>query len=400
MTNFSKNEIVIIGGGPAGYKLALELKKLSLSCSVTVIEKYKLGGTCLHSGCIPSKQLHAIERLDQLPSLLQKNQILLEKGILSEFKHNEIKMITGTASIDTENQEITINNQEKIRYDQLVIATGSKPRRLAQFPHALTSDELFNVDNLKQGLAESFIVIGGGYIGIEIASMLAKHEKKVQIFEEQEKILSFLDNDIHHKIHQELIKQGISINTGVKNLAEISYTNEDTILVAVGRENQYPRGFDPHNIPSNVHVIGDASNEIALAHYAYMQARALAHKLLGLDFSFRHDLVPLVIFSHPEIASIGLTEAKAREFHGQENIEIKITNWASNAKARIIGADRGMTKIIYRKDTSKILGVHLIGKSSSDLISIMIPVVQQDLGLNDMKSWIFPHPTLGEIFSF
>jgi dihydrolipoamide dehydrogenase len=131
-----------------------------------------------------------------------------------------------------------------------------------------------------------------------------------------------------------------------------------------------------------------------------MQARALAHKLLGLDFSFRHDLVPLVIFSHPEIASIGLTEAKAREFHGQENIEIKITNWASNAKARIIGADRGMTKIIYRKDTSKILGVHLIGKSSSDLISIMIPVVQQDLGLNDMKSWIFPHPTLGEIFSF
>ncbi len=395
----SNQEIVIIGGGPAGYKCAIELKKLNSAINVTLIEKYKLGGTCLHAGCIPSKQLHAIASLDQLPATLQKNQILLEKGIQSEFKQLAIRHITGTARVNTSEQTVIIDQQQKISYDQLIIATGSKPRRLSQFPQALTSDELFKIGTLKQGLKESFIVIGGGYIGVELASMLAHHNKKVQLFEEQEKILGFLDHDIQTKIHQELIRQGITINTNTKDLSSISITENDTVIVAVGRESLYPEGFDPNQNPDNIHVIGDLSKEYALAHFAYMQARQLAHHLAGKKFSFRKDLVPLVIFSHPEVASLGLTEKSAQETYGSENISTLLVNWASNAKARIIGADRGMTKLILLKSTGRILGVHLIGKSASDLISIMIPVLQQDLSLEDMKSWIFPHPTLGEIFA-
>ncbi len=399
MQNNSSHDIVIIGGGPAGYKSAIELKKLNSELSVTVIEKYKLGGTCLHAGCIPSKQLHAISSLDQLPMVLQKNQTLLEKGIQNEFKQLGIKTLNGTARVDTALKTITIDDNEKIPYSKLIIATGSKPRRLLQFPQALTSDEFFQIDHLKQGLQESFIIIGGGYIGVELASMLANHNKKVQLFEEQEKILGFLDHDIQAKIHQELVRQGIIIHTSVKDLASIPVNSNDTVIVAVGRESLYPEGFDPSKKTDDIHIIGDLSKEFALAHYAYMQARELAYKLTEKEFLFRKDLVPSVIFSHPEIASLGLTEKSAQEVYGSENISTLVINWASNAKARIIGADRGMTKLILLKSTGKILGVHLIGKSASDLISIMIPVLQQNLSIEDMKSWIFPHPTLGELFA-
>ena len=399
MQSSINQEIVIIGGGPAGYKCAIELKKLCPDLNVTLIEKHKLGGTCLHAGCIPSKQLHAIESLDQFPSLLQKNQLLLEKGIQSEFKQLGIKTITGIAIVNTKDQTVIVSNQETITYSELIIATGSKPRRLLEFPQALTSDELFMIENLKQGLGDSFIIIGGGYIGVELASMLARHNKKVQLFEQQEKILGFLDDDIQVKIHQELTRQGILIHTKIQDLSSIPITDIDSVIVAVGRENQYPQGFDPNQKTNNVHIIGDLSNEFALAHYAYMQARQLAHKIIGKDFSFRKDLVPLVIFAHPEIASIGLTEKSAKEIYGSDNISTMLINWASNAKARIIGADRGLTKMVYLKSTGKFLGAHLIGKSSSDLISIMIPVLQQNLGIEDMKTWIFPHPTLGELFA-
>jgi dihydrolipoamide dehydrogenase len=397
--DIEKQKIIIIGGGPAGYKTAIELKKLCDVLDITLIEKHKLGGTCLHAGCIPSKQLHTIESLEQFPSLLQKNQLLLEKGIQSEFKKLDIKLITGTACINTEDQTVIIDNQERLTYSQLIIATGSKPRRLSQFPQALTSDELFNIENLKQGLGDNFIIIGGGYIGVELASMLAKHNKKVQLFEQQKKILGFLDDDIQIKIHQELIRQGILIHTGIQDLSSIPIEKNDTVIVAVGRENHYPQGFDPNQKANNIHIIGDLSNEFSLAHYAYMQARQLAYKIMGKDFSFRKDLVPLVIFAHPELASIGLTEKSAVEIHGSENVSTQLINWASNAKARIMGADRGLTKIVYLKSTGKILGAHLIGKSSSDLISIMIPVLQQNLRIEDMKTWIFPHPTLGELFA-
>jgi dihydrolipoamide dehydrogenase len=107
-----------------------------------------------------------------------------------------------------------------------------------------------------------------------------------------------------------------------------------------------------------------------------------------------------VIFSHPELASIGLTEKKAIEKFGKDNIETIKINWASNAKARIVGADRGLTKWIIEKHNGKILGCHLLGHSATDLISIVVPIINQNLSIRDMQNWIYPHPTLGEIFSF
>ncbi|MEY3370901.1 MAG: hypothetical protein RLZZ361_1571 [Cyanobacteriota bacterium] len=392
-------EVVIIGGGPAGYKCAIELKKISPSLKLSLIEKQKLGGTCLHSGCIPSKLLHSVKNLSEFPTLLQKNQVILEKAIQSEMKNYGVNIITGTASIDTANQMVIVDMQTKINYSQLIIATGSKPKKIAQFPNSISSDDFFNIDKLKQGLADSFTIIGGGYIGIELASMLAKHGKKVQIFEAQKQILSFLDHDIQNRLLQELTRQGISIYTDVNNLANISINQQDTIISAIGRETQLPEGIDKNNLPSNIHIIGDASEKFRLAHYAYMQARQLAHKLLDQNFKFREDLIPLVVFSHPELASLGITENSAREIYQDSEIKTIMINWASNAKARIIGAERGFTKLVYLKSSGRILGAHLIGQSATDLISVMIPILQQDLSLEDMKTWIFPHPTLGEIFA-
>lgn len=398
MQQQQNKKICIIGGGPAGYKCALELKKLDQSLEVTLIEKYKLGGTCLHLGCIPSKQLHAISDLSDYAQALKKNLTILEKAIASELKQASVNVIIEEACVDQSRQSIKLSNGKTLEYDILIVATGSRPRRLQEFPQAITSDELFSEASLGQGFKDKYTCIGGGYIGIEIASMLARHGKKIKIYETLDQILGFLDHDIRLKFLQSLQQQGIEVHTGFKDLQQIDRDAE--IFLAIGRETVYPKGIDPNNLGDNIYVIGDASQEIALAHYAYMQARALAYKICGKEFTLRKDLVPLVVFSHPELASIGFTENQALEKFGQDDVESIKINWASNAKARIIGSDRGLTKWVIQKRNGKILGCHLIGESATDLISLVIPIINQDLSVDDMKNWIYPHPTLGEIFSF
>ncbi len=378
-TKLSDKPIVIIGGGPGGYSAALELRKKFSEQRIILFEKNKLGGTCLHVGCIPSKQLHSITNLEDFPKLLAKNKMILEKGIASELKAANI--------------EVIIAEFEELEYSHLIIATGSKPRTLKEFPQALTSDTFFSEGNLAKGFAEKYCFIGGGYIGVELASMLAAHGKQVRIIEVQDNILSFLDKDIHAKLMQALKSQKIKIETGVKDLAQIKLEEGEEVFVSVGREPIIP---SVTQLPNHF-VIGDASQEIALAHYAYAQAKQLAAKLAGENYEIDKSKVPLVIFTKPEVASIGLNETQAREKYG-DAIETKIINWASNGKARVSGNDRGMTKWIIYDD--KVLGCHVIGEHATDLISIVVPIINMDVSIQEMQRWIYPHPTLGEIFSF
>jgi len=153
-------------------------------------------------------------------------------------------------------------------------------------------------------------------------------------------------------------------------------------------------GVPPGN---DLHVIGDASGQIALAHYAYAQAKQLVAQLAGETYELDPNKVPLVVFTHPELASIGLTEQAAREIYG-DTVETRIINWASNGKARVSGHDRGMTKwIIVDKH---VVGCHILGHSATDLISIVVPIINMNPSIEEMQKWIYPHPTLGEIFAF
>lgn len=397
MAVLSENPIVIIGGGPAGYKSALELRKQFSEQEIILIEKYKLGGACLHVGCIPSKLLHTIKSLEDYPKLIKKNKMILERGVAAELKTANVQVIIDEAKITMNgDQAIVKTTDNSFEPSHLIIATGSKPRSLVDYPNALTSDSFFAEDNLKKGFSDKYCFIGGGYIGVELASMLAHHGKKVRIVEMQDEILAFLDPFIKEKLLAEFKAAGIEIQTGMKDLKDANIQDDETVFVSIGRDALIPEGI---NSSERIHILGDSSKEMALAHYAYAQARQLAYNLAGKDYpQIDKDKVPLVVFSHPELASIGLTAKQAQEKHGE--IEEKIIPWASNGKARLSGHERGQTKWIIKKDNGKILGCHILGHSASDLISIVVPIINMGLTVDQMKDWIYPHPTIGELFSF
>ncbi len=390
MNNILSNDpIIIIGAGPAGYKVALELRKQFSAQKIILIEKNKLGGTCLHAGCIPSKQLASISDLNDYPRVLKKNLLILEKAIASELKQAEIEVVFAEAVI-REDGSVSCNGIE-LEYSHLVIAIGSKPKSLIGFEGALNSDSFFAESNLAKGFADKYCFIGGGYIGVELASMLAKHGKQVRILEAQSEIMGFLDPLLQEKIIQELKKEGVRIETSVR---EIKTHSDETVVVSIGRE----KNITNLPIAENIHIIGDASQGAALAHYAYAQARALAYKLAAKSFEIKH--IPYVIFTNPELAGIGLNSTQAEQQYGKDNIETIVINWASNAKARIVGAERGLTKWVILKETSCILGCHLFGEGATDLISIAVPMINQNLTIKDIEQMVFPHPTLGELFAF
>ncbi len=410
--------IVIIGGGPAGYKLALELRSHLSEQEIILIEKFKLGGTCLHRGCIPSKQLHSIKTFEEYPRLLSKNQTLLERGIAAELKVANIEVLMGEAKIvDLNHVNVVAAESQTIESSRIIVATGSKPRKLNSelLPAAAVlhdTDSFFSPENLSKGLAPAYTMIGGGYIGTELASMLASLGIKVRIVEAMPTMLGFLDGFIHTKLLEELRKQKIEINLGVSDLKSLKLSEGEEIIVAIGREPVYPQGYI-----SGLDTLGDVSSKMALAHYAYAEAKMLArviakdsrnepdgsflrspprvHHLSDAMMIERH-LVPQVIFTKPEVAMLGYTEEQAKQLFGEvDNI---IIPWTLSGKARIEGKERGFTKMVIERSSGKILGVHILGHGASDLVSIAVPIINTGSTIEDLKSWIFPHPTIGELF--
>ncbi len=399
MAKFDK-PIVIIGGGPAGYSMALELRREIAEQEIIVIEKTKLGGTCLHSGCIPSKQLHAIKELKDFPRLLKRNQTLLEKGIEAELKAAAVTVVKADAVCEFGDELIVKAAGASYKASKVIVATGSRPRRIdpSLLPAATKihdTDSFFSEENLAKGLAPAYTLIGGGYIGVELASMLASQGIRARIIEAQPSILGFLDSFIHAKLLEELAKQRIEIKTGVTDLKAIQLAEGEELIVAVGREPVYPQGY---KAADGVYLLGDLSGEMALAHYAYAQAKLLAREIAGgQKESIARHLVPLVIFTKPEVASLGYSEEESKKLY--KDVDNIIIPWTMSGKARIEGKERGYNKIIIERSTGKILGVHIIGAGASDLISIAVPIINQGCTVSDLRSWIFPHPTIGELFA-
>ena len=460
---------IIIGAGPAGYQLALELRKTVADSKITLIEKYKLGGTCLHRGCIPSKQLSCIEEEKNYLKTLTKNKTLLMKGIEQKLLKADVEIIYGSANIeisessfqvqvqDCDDEGYVINenadegspeSKKSLSADYLILASGSKPRKIdfdkhfkEKYPEidsseiqkvkdkAISSDSFFCDIKLQKGFSDSYCFIGGGYIGIEIASMLAKLGKKVRVIESAEDILLFLDKELRERIKANLAKQGIKIEV---NAQDIQYQSipEDKIFIAIGREivlppvsykekNTVEKITDKHilnekisklNLDNRIFLIGDLSEHMPLAHYAYAEAKALA-KYLGIlnkpeqssevinnNFTKPNlDLIPQVIFTDTEFAHCGMSLDKIKEKYS-ENFFIIEKNWTENAKARISHRERGYARFIFESSSRKILACSLIGHLATDLISIAVPLIHLNLSYEEIQNMVFPHPTLGELF--
>ncbi|MCY8235752.1 dihydrolipoyl dehydrogenase [Bacillus inaquosorum] len=453
-------DVVILGGGTGGYVAAIRAAQLGLKTAV--VEKEKLGGTCLHKGCIPSKALlrsaevyRTAREADQFgvetegvslnfEKVQQRKQAVVDKlaaGVNHLMKKGKIDVyngygrilgpsifspMPGTISVERGNGE----ENDMLIPKQVIIATGSRPRMLpgleADGKHVLTSDEALQME----GLPKSIIIVGGGVIGIEWASMLHDFGVKVTVIEYADRILPTEDQDISKEMESLLKKKGIQFVTGTKVQPDTMAKTSDDIsiqaekdgetvtysaekmLVSIGRQaNIEGIGIENTDIvtengvisvnencqtkESHIYAIGDVIGGLQLAHVASHEGIIAVEHFAGLNpHPLDPTLVPKCIYSSPEAASVGLTEEEAKA--KGHNVKIGKFPFMAIGKALVYGESDGFVKIVADRDTDDILGVHMIGPHVTDMISEAGLAKVLDATPWEVGQTIHPHPTLSE----
>jgi dihydrolipoamide dehydrogenase len=444
-------DVIIIGSGPGGYVAAVRAGQLGLRTAI--IEKDKnLGGTCLLRGCIPTKALlHTADVFDEFKhaksvgvvatgvtldfdqAQKNKNKVVLKgsKGVEFLMKKNKVQVIKGTAHIDGPGR-ITVtaadNSTQTVETRNIIIATGSVPRSLPNLPidgtHIITSDEILELKEIPKSL----LVLGAGAVGVEFASMFARFGTDTTIMELLPHLLPIEDEEISVILEKSFKKQGIKVFTGtgfqsaavadgqVKVTARIGEeTREFTaekFLVAVGRraytdglglENtrvELERGYikiDDHmrTAEPNVYAIGDVIPTPWLAHVASAEGILAVETIAGKNpHPINYDHVPGCTYCQPEVASVGLTEAKARE----RGYDVQIGRFSIPvlAKAQIVGATEGLVKVVSDKRYDEVLGLHIIGPHATEMIVEGGAALQMEATVEEMIHMIHAHPTVSE----
>jgi dihydrolipoamide dehydrogenase len=444
-------DVAVIGSGPGGYVAAIRAAQLGLRTAIVERDK-NLGGTCLLRGCIPTKALlHTADVFDEFKhaksvgvvatgvtldfdqAQKNKNKIVLKgaKGVEFLMKKNKIQVFKGTAHIDGPGR-ISVTGADgaaqSIQTKNIIIATGSVPRSLPNLPidgkQIITSDEILELAEIPKSL----IVLGAGAVGVEFASMFARFGSETTIIELLPRLLPIEDEDISAELAKSFKKQGIKVFTSaqfqsavieggqVKVVARVGEeTREFTaekFLVAVGRgaytnglglENtrvEMERGYikvDDHmrTAEPNVYAIGDVIPTPWLAHVASAEGILAVETIAGKDpRPINYDRVPGCTYCQPEVASIGLTEAKARE-RGYD-VQIGKFSLPVLAKTQIVGATEGLVKIVSEKKYDEVLGVHIIGPSATELIVEGGTALQMEATVEEMINMIHAHPTVSE----
>lgn len=438
-------DLIIIGAGPGGYETALHAAQEGLS--VVIIEAKQPGGTCLNEGCIPTKAFcknaEVMEQLKEAEAygigalsysfdfakvVERKNQVVasLRTGIETLMKHKLITYVHGEARwTDAHTVEA---NGEKYSADHLIIATGSVTKMLPvpgmDLPGVLTSKEMLDIGRVPERLC----VIGAGVIGLEFASIFHRFGSRVTVVEYAKEILPNFDMDIAKRLKQTLAKRGIEIvnQAGVTAISRqgetltVAYSHKgesktceaDTVLVAVGRAANTgslnlaeagiaytPKGITVNddmqtNLP-HVYAIGDVNGRCMLAHAASFQGLHALHHILGRTDGIRFDLVPAAVFTSPEAAMAGLTEEQCKE--KGIAFTVKKAFFRANGKALAMNEPDGFCKVLVAADDGRIVGCHLFGAHSADLIQEVCALMNKAVTLDEFRQIIHGHPTLGEV---
>ena len=447
-------DLVVIGSGPGGYVAAIRAAQLGLT--VTMVEKDPLlGGTCLHRGCIPTKVLlHTADLLDDVrhggefgvacvePRLdlarahQHKQKVVRKnaKGIESLFRKHKIEVAQGRGRLDGAQRVVVESDGKSSAIDarHVLIATGSAVRALPFLPfdgkRVLSSDHILELASVPTSLA----ILGAGAVGVEFASMFASFGSKVSLIEMLPRVLPLEDEEISAALAKALGRRGIEIltDTSAKSakVGSSSTTLElqpsaadrgtkrmleaEVVLVAVGRRPvtedlgleaagvELDRGFvrvDAYmrTAVPEIYAIGDVVPTPQLAHLASAEGILAVEHMAGLDpRPIDYDQVPSCTYSSPEVASIGLTEAKARE-RGYE-VAIGKFPWSASAKGAILGRTEGFVKVVRETKHDQLLGVHVIGARATEMISEAGMALRLEATDEDLERAIHPHPTLSE----
>ncbi len=420
-------DLAIIGAGWAGFNAGQEAKKLGLKAAL--IDKSEIGGTCLNLGCIPTKTLIQSAKifslikkssgfginspspvLDFLKIQDRKERILqqLRSGMKSML--SGVDFISGEAKIIS-HQEIDISGKI-IQAKNILIASGSKPYELKQFKFdfkkILSSNEMLSLGELPLTL----LIIGGGVIGCEFASLFSIFGSKVTIVEKMPQLLPGEDKEIARKIETQFKKKGIKINTNT-DAQDFNPRDFDIVLVCVGRVPQTQNlGLENTGIKrekeriivdeylrtavSNIYAAGDCASKIMLAHFAGYQGILAVNNLAdpGNSKAIKSNCVPSCIFTDPEIGSVGMNEEKA--VAAGVDIDINKFDFLGSGMARIMDETDGFIKIISEKKSGIVIGASVIGPKATELIGILTLAVSNSLTIKNLRDTIFAHPTLSE----
>ncbi|MGZ3569942.1 MAG: dihydrolipoyl dehydrogenase [Thermodesulfobacteriota bacterium] len=443
----NQRRVVIIGGGPGGYVAAI--RAAQLGAQVTLIERDKIGGTCLNRGCIPTKALLHDAKMLRLLRSSNVFQPLFSEGFsplesMMERKKKVVQEMVKGVEMLLESHRITVKRaeadllrplqiilsysdgkKETVEADAIILAPGSESKTL---PHIvpdgnriITSDEALEIKKIPHEV----VIIGGGYIGVEFAAVFNALGSKVTIVEILDNILAGLEDELVRNLRRFLERDGVRILTKSKvedlHSAEerlsltvntprgIEEIAAEKLLLAVGRGPSLGLDFLKVSVEvssagirvnhrmettaPNVYAVGDAIGGTLLAHVAMEEGIVAAENAMGVAHEKENHIIPLCIFTYPEVASAGLTEKEAK---GKGAIKIGRFPFRSNPTALISGETDGLVKVIAGRDDDKILGVHIIGHDASTLISVATSLMEQNVKAKEFPRLIQAHPTTPE----
>lgn len=447
-------EVLVLGGGPGGYTAAFRASDLGKK--VIIVERYPmLGGVCLNVGCIPSKALlhmaqiiHEVDAVDNHGISYGKPKLdlvkiknwkesitkTLNQGLDGLIKQRKIIRLCGIGLFATKNSIIVESDTgiQTITFDYAIIATGSRVTEIPSFPnndarlwHSTQALEL-------KVIPKKLLIIGGGIIGLELATVYHALGTQISIVEMTNQIIPECDNDLIRPLYTQIKKQykNIWLETKVDAIQplakglKVTFSGKnspnpetfDNILVAVGRK---PNGLkiradkagikvdeigfinvDKHQRTNvdNIFAIGDVVGNPMLAHKAVREGKVAAEVISGIKTGFDALTIPAIAYTDPEIAWMGLSEAQAKE--AKINYKKAIFPWAASGRSLSLGRNEGLTKIICDKETGRILGAGMVGTNAGELIAEAVLALEMGADAEDIGLSIHPHPSLSETFGF
>ena len=446
-------EVVVLGSGPGGYTAAF--RAADLGKQVVLVERYaSLGGVCLNVGCIPSKALlHAAKviseskevkefgiefsqpsiDLDRLRGWKEKVLGQLTQGLQGLARQRKVKIITGFGEfVSAQQMRVQTDSEERfINFEHAIIAAGSQATKVSSFPEDPRIFDSTGALQLKE-IPERMLIIGGGIIGLEMATVYHELGAKITVVEMLDNIIAGADNDvvkpllkhIQNKYENVYLSTRVTkIKTEAKEL-EVFFEGEnapakenfDAILVAVGRRangnnigankagvNVNEHGFIPvdkqqrSNIP-HIFAVGDVVGQPMLAHKATHEAKVAAEVIAGMKSVFDARVIPSVAYTDPEVAWVGLTEIEAKE----QGVAYRkgVFPWAASGRSLSLGRNEGVTKLLFDEQTERVIGAGICGPSAGDLIAEVALAIEMDCDASDLSLTIHPHPTLSETVAF